>query len=365
MKKCAYLIVLTALFAIPALASDKLVKLPSKGKAATVTLSSTDIGTGSVTFYLSSKEKTTENFNAQIGANINATAKISYRLISSKSNVATAAKASAGWIPVSMYSGGKPYKSMKISLSGSGTDSGSDSSGSDGSDSGGTVSDGIPTCGCLSESEIEYIMSQDITGMTREEFCASITGDTPPTTCGSDSGSDDGSSDGGSDSSSDLPASVTSISTYGLLEKNTCASYTYIVAIKVDISKATEADFKKGITVSASLKLNEYGGSRAALIKKSDGGVFPNAWIVLMSPVSSYSETINVIQWSGTRIAKRTKLTRGDYAAGFKRMTIGQLLHGGQATFQISTTSGWGATGYSHCFTLSPTRQERGGYHKG
>lgn len=208
---------------------------------------------------------------------------------------------------------------------------------------------GDPNCGCLSEQEINDILSLFRGLYTRENFCRNYS---PRTTC-----SGNGNSSGG--------GSTDSAYAYAFIESNRClAGGKPAVAIELDLSGVAAADLQGEIKIKT--RLSMYSGNRRAAIKpRSDGGIFPGQALLLAGPVGGEDAGVDLAKFSGARRTSNQTLavpSQGGaiYYRGntYLRRPISKYLSGGKGVFQITG----GGRGYAICVTLARKRQNLNGY---
>lgn len=327
----------------------KFVKIPPRAKKASLNLGAADKALNKVVFYALSPGKSTERFEIYLKSTVSSTVKFSYRAIPKSKSIDAAAKEERGWIPTSVKVANAYVKSIKVKVAnenpydnGSGNNEAKD-----------------PNCGCLTELEIQQgmkIWAEYGQFTTREEYCALVMeGETGPWDCSN-----------GYDVP-DLPQLSTEIDGSGIIRKNSCSSaYKYIAKLEFDLSRVSDDEFNQGVSLSAGIKFIEHDGDRAATLKPaSDGGIFPGEAILLISQLYWGSEeSVNIVYWKGTKLIRRTELTRRDRVGvsghSFHRAVITPLLKGGVATAEVVSTSYPDA--YSHCLRLVRSRQNFGGY---
>ncbi|NMC61914.1 MAG: hypothetical protein GYA55_01965, partial [SAR324 cluster bacterium] len=223
-----------------------------------------------------------------------------------------------------------------------------------------------PSCGCLSERMIQYYLNlyKNIgQPLTRALLCKAA----------NESMEDEGGCSGGGSSGDGVfinPADGYSKSVdalaYGLLEKDSCTNNLYPVIIRVKTDQIPNEALSKGVRIKASLSFTDFDLPKPIILKRSDGGLFPNAPIALLPYISGIKDSVQLIKWSRGKVVSRTNLSRGNLmvSLGYWRKLIGPLLRGGKGVFQVNSPfpkaneiAYYNMQAYSRCFQLVDKRQ--------
>ncbi len=347
---------LSLLIAASAAAQVKYVKMPPRNREAKVKLDSSSSKPSKIVFYIASPGNDTQRFDLSLYANVPVNAAVSYRM--AKGGAGATAAQLKGWIPLKIYYDYKLRKTIKI-----GAQSADSTPAPTKTPVPKTRLD--PDCGCLTEEIIKLLMKYQ-PGITRKEFCRMASEERPEEfqTCHDDYPEETtGDSDTGAGISDEKNG-------YGIIEKNACSRNSYVLKIEVPTDRIKPSDLARGVEFSAKTKFTTHKPGKKLILKRSDGGLFPNAPIALLPYIDIYpgADRVEVITWKGNKISRRVRLTRGDLMPllGYHRLLFGSLFNGQKATFQVvSPFPGSGTlfrasqtAGYGRCFRLVDKRQE-------
>lgn len=349
-----FIVCVLSLAALSEAAEVKYVKLPGRYKAGTVTLNASAPKPSKVVFYISSPGNDTERYEVTVSSNAAIIGTLSYKMVKGSTLAANAAAQSRGWIPLKVYYDYKSRKTLNVGKLPNARPTPTPK----------PAEKKDPSCGCLTESVIDTVLGYQ--HVSREVFCRSVNEDLggPFESCDGTSGPDEGDDSGG------ITPSETKEG-YGIIEKNACSRNPYLLKIEIPLNTVTQAQLAKGVTISAKAKFTDFNPPKQIILKRSDGGLFPNAPIALLPYISAEwpgGDRCEVIFWKGTKIKNRINLTSGDMMlyAGYHRLLIGSLFTGQKATFQVVApfpsggsiwTMGITTAAYGRCFRLIDQRQ--------
>ena len=302
-------------------AEARYVELSKKGrKFVSVSLNTSEPRPSELIFYIASTANSTQRFDFSLSSNAPITASIDYKFSPKRAKLLSESSNNKGWIAVKFYADGKVRKTLDL---GSGNDNNAaDNVVGDSGSNESSIDSLDPNCGCLNEETIRSILVMyESMGVktTRAEFCKEVDKQAgSPTSCGSalNSREGDGSASGSTGDSS-------TVSGFGFLEKDACSKKLYPVALRINLNKISDADFKKGVTIAAKMSFEKYVLPKEIILKRSDGGIYPNALIALLPPVSSYmaveKERKEIVVWKRNKPVYRNLLSKGDMALGWHR----------------------------------------------
>ena len=302
-------------------------QIRADGSPVQITLSPADTYLKKIRLWFISKGAMT--IPLELGVNAPGGVKVSaqYRLLGSE-NAAVAADSTGRWIDMKFKANHKGKEKTSFSVK--------------------TVRAAISaatgdSCSGLSEAMVQEILRQLSEAMgrtvTRDEFCTTETsGETEPET---------------------RPAAL---QLTGLVHKDTCSgskTSQYLVRVDLDLSGVDASLLQTGYQMEVIPALVKFTGRVVGKIKVSDGGVYPNQWILLAAKAGYGKDRINVVKWNRRGIAsmKTTKIGNyGTYRGVYgTRSPIGGLLRGGKGTFELVTDY----SAYSMCFKLRKVLQEK------
>lgn len=225
-----------------------------------------------------------------------------------------------------------------------------------------------PSCGCLTEDEIESRMSAyrfTFPNITRAQMCA-IIGAADPGSCDGSADNPPGTGDPGpTDPGAEPPVEGSGTVTGAAFVSYDKCNKTgqHAALISVNLAGVDAAALSGELVVNA--KLREFGENKRASIKERGDGKY-KVPLLLAGPVyGSFDPAIALVTFKGkARKTKALKVVDTVYyspagGALFRIPLSGGVLVGGVGTFEISN----GAEGYSICAQLTARRQYFNGYH--
>ncbi|MCB0329903.1 MAG: hypothetical protein KDD70_09570 [Bdellovibrionales bacterium] len=240
------------------------------------------------------------------------------------------------------------------------------SSGSSLSGQGGTSSSsgtGDPSCGCMTESEIQEILSNLIAlgfPYTRQQLCE-VVAPIPLTSCDISSLSP----------GNGLPTSSgNTLQFQTFIERDACSKFDHIAIVKLSLNKVDQSYFDSGAEITVTGDFRKFNGNRRASIKPLGEGKYQQP-LLLAGPVGGYGFSgpegeVRLSKWRGSKKrgkSRRVRIADFVYYNGggglLWRIPLDRsILRGGRGTFEFRNNS----EGYSICAKLSPTRQYFNGY---
>lgn len=224
----------------------------------------------------------------------------------------------------------------------------------DGNSGGGSSETRDPTCGCLTDEQINYfidIYNSYGANYNRASFCAMV-----------------GSAPGG--------GSCESVPDYGtpptsddslikaFIQRNQCGKQDHFANVKFDLSGV---DKSAGPIIRIIAKFKPYKGKKASSIKPLGEGMYPQP-LFLGSVISgnyyANQHTVKLSRWNGVSRTSAKNIDVADFiyyppVGALIRVPLEKsLLSGGKGTFEVSSKG----VGYSMCATLKAKRQYFFGY---